>query len=96
VSRLLHTMLLATAFAGAPTAASAETDGSIEVGVVIAPLAECANGCVTPGDLAQTGSDPFQSVAIALLLVALGIATAMGARTRSRRAPDRVVSGRDR
>ena len=94
MSRLLHTMLLVTAFAGAPTAVSAETDGSIEVGVVIAPLAECVDGCVTPlipDGLAQTGFDPFQSVVLALLLVALGTSAAIGARRRSRRAPDKAA-----
>jgi len=70
-----------------PLSASADTDGAIEVGVVIAPLAECVTDCVTPpatGELGRTGLDPAFATALALGLGAAGVITLSVARSRSR------------
>ena len=70
-----------------PLSASAETDGAIEVGVVIAPVEGCITDCVTSpatGELSRTGLDPALATALAVGLGAAGSITLVVANARKR------------
>ena len=70
-----------------PLSASAESDGAIEVGVVIAPVEGCITDCVTSpatGELSRTGLDPALATALAVGLGAAGLVTLVVANARKR------------